>query len=243
MSKRTRHILVYTLLAIGSAFGAHYLSAVRFFQLLDLKLQDSHFVLRGRVPTANIILLTADQKALDSTSCISLPQDSPVAGRGGEKDDEACFSDPKMFWHPIYAEAIKAAGEAGAKVIGLDLAFGIPVTKWLPKHDQLLAEAVATSPVPVVCGYVASLNTNQATNPLPINIISAGLGLDGFANITTDQDDFVRRQELIEAPAATLDSTSLGRSLAMRVAEKYVGKEAEFHNGQLAFDGHPVPNV
>ncbi len=45
-------------------------------------------------------------------------------------------------------------------MIGLDLAFGVPVDKWEPDYDRLLGEAVSTSPVPVVCGYVSELNTN-----------------------------------------------------------------------------------
>ena len=45
-------------------------------------------------------------------------------------------------------------------MIGLDLAFGVPVEKWEPDYDRLLAEAVSTSPVPVVCGYASALNTN-----------------------------------------------------------------------------------
>ena len=37
------------------------------------------------------------------------------------------FTDLRLFWHLHYAKAIHAASDAGARVIGLDLAFGVPV--------------------------------------------------------------------------------------------------------------------
>src|SRR5580700_2939004 len=194
MTRRWRHFAVCALIAIGSVASARLLSTLRFFKLLNLKAFDTQFVLRGRQPVSRIMLVVADQKAIDT------------------------FPELRILWHPYYAEAIRAAGEAGAKVIGLDLAFGVPVEKWEPDFDRLMSEAVSTSPVPVVCGYVSALNTNQKTQPVPINMLAAALGLSGFANLTSDDDDFVRRQELIE------DSTdSPARSLAFRVTEKYLG--------------------
>ena len=175
-------------IVIVCAIAARLLSNVPFFHILNLKALDAQFVLRGKTPTSNIVLVVADQKALDT------------------------FHELRMFWHPYYAQAIKAAGEAGAKVIGLDLAFGVPVDKWEPDYDRMLAEAVSTSPVPVVCGYVASLNTNQETLPVPINMIAAALGLSAFANLTADADDFVRKQELIEAPLKSTRSASGARA-------------------------------
>ncbi len=140
-----------------------------------------------------------------------------------------------MFWHPYYAAAIQAAGEAGAKVVGLDHAFGIPVDKWEPDIDRMLGEAVSMSPIPVVCGYATSLNSNQESQRVPINMLAAALGLSAFANLTADPDDFVRRQELMEAGDAP------ARSLAFRVVEKYLGADAEFHDGHLTLQGRPIP--
>ena len=203
----------------GSAIGARFLSSVPFFQILNLKAADAQFVLRGkpRIAPSNIVLLVADQKALDT------------------------FHDLRLFWHPYYAQAIKAAGQAGAKVIGLDLAFGVPVEKWEPDYDRMLAEAVSTSPVPVVCGYVSSLNTNQDTLPVPINMMAAALGLSAYANLTADPDDFVRRQELLEAPSPNPAELPPARGLALRVAEKFLGQDATFQNGRLELQGRQVP--
>ncbi len=219
MKRKWRHWALCAMVAAGSALAAWFLG--NNFQTLNLKTYDAHFVvrdlLRGRPAIPNIVLLLADQKAMDT------------------------FPELRLFWHRHYANVIRAAGAAGAKVIGLDLAFGIPVDKWEPDYDRLLAEAVSTSPVPVVCGYATEINSNPQAQRIPINMISAALGLAGFANLTADPDDFVRRQELIEAPPANASDPPSARSLALRVAEKYAGTDAEFAQGRLIFRGQPIP--
>jgi len=63
--------------------------------------------------------------------------------------------------------------------------------------------------------------------------------------LTADSDDFVRRQELIEAPASSAggnpNDAQPAHSLALRVAEKFAGSDAEWKNGQLVFEGHAIP--
>ena len=219
MKRKWRHWALCAIVAAGSSLAAWLLGSN--FQILNLKAYDAHFVvrdfLRGRPVIPNIVLLLADQKAMDT------------------------FPELRLFWHKHYANVIRAAGAAGAKVIGLDLAFGIPVDKWEPDYDRLLAEAVSTSPVPVVCGYATEINSNPQAQRIPINMISAALGLAGFANLTADPDDFVRRQELIEAPPSSASDPPPARSLALRVAEKYAGQDAEVASGRLVFQGDPVP--
>ncbi len=221
MKKKWRHWAFCAVLAVGSALGASLLSGVRFFQILNLKAYDAHFVARdffSRPPAIpNIVLLLADKKTLDT------------------------FPELRIFWHKHYANAIRAAGQAGAKVIGLDLAFGTPVDKYEPDYDRLLGEAVSTSPVPVVCAYATEINTSPDAQRIPINMLSAALGLAGFANLTTDSDDFVRRQELIEPPPRSPNDPPPAHSLALRVAEKFAGSDAEWQNGKLVFQGHTVP--
>jgi len=221
MKKKWRHWAFCAVLAVGSALGASLLSDVRFFQILNLKAYDAHFVVRyflGQRPViSNIVLLLADQKTLDT------------------------FPELRLFWHQHYANVIRAAGQAGAKAIGLDLAFGVPVDKYEPDYDRMLGEAVSTSPVPVVCAYATELNTNPEAQRIPINMLSAALGLAGFANVTADSDDFVRRQELIEAPPHNPSDPPSAHSFALRVAEKFAGSDARWQNGKLIFQGRTVP--
>lgn len=218
MKKKWRHWVFCALLAGGSALAASLLSDVRFFQILNLKAYDAHFVVRyffGRRPViSNIVLLLADQKTRDT------------------------FPELEIFWHKHYANVIEGAGKAGAKVIGLDHAFGIPVNDYKAEYadyDRLLSAAVSASPIPVVCAYATELNTNPAAQSIPINLLSAALGLAGYANLTTDSDNFVRYQELVEAPPGA------AHSLALRIAEKFSGSDATWQNGKLIFAGRPIP--
>ena len=95
MKKKWRHWALCAVLAIGSALGASLLSDVRFFQILNLKAYDAHFVVRdflGQRPAiSNIVLLLADQKTLDT------------------------FPELRLFWHQHYANVIRAAGQAALR--------------------------------------------------------------------------------------------------------------------------------
>jgi adenylate cyclase len=221
MTRKWRHWALCVVLAIGSVLAAWSLDQVSFFQNLNLKAYDAHFVVRnylvGPPAIPNIILLTADQKAMDT------------------------FPEPQLFWNEHYADAITAAANAGAKVIGLDLAFGIPIDKWVKDADELLGGAVSSSPVPVVVGYVERLQSNKASEQIPIDMIAAALGLGAFANLTIDPDDFCRKQELMEAPSAKPGDPPPERSLAMRIVEKYLGADAELRKGEITLLGHLVP--
>jgi adenylate cyclase len=196
------------------------LENVRFFQLLDLKARDAHFVLRGKQPTRDIVLIGIDQKALDS------------------------FPELTAFWHPYYATAIRGAADAGAKVLVLDVAFGIPVTKYEPENDTALAEAYtyAAPKMPVISAFVAS--TSDQTNPafaVPINMMASAFGTAAMANLTADSDDFVRKQVMIESPKPGEPASSLIRSMSLRAAEKFLGKEATFRNGRLYLGDRLIP--
>lgn len=221
MTRKWRHWALCVVLAIGSVLAAWSLDEVSFFQTLNLKAYDAHFVVRnylfGPPHIPNIVLLTADQKAMDR------------------------FPELQEFWNNHYAAAITAAGEAGAKVIGLDLAFGIPIDKYVPHADEDLAGAVSSSPVPVVVGYVERLQSNKAAQTIPINMIAAALGLAAFANLTSDSDGFSRKQELMEAPSGKPDDPPPVRCLAMRIVEKYLGVDAEIRNGKIMLQGRAIP--
>src|ERR1700687_3642780 len=84
MKKKFRHGALCSLIATGSTMAAWSLSEIRFFQILNLKAYDSHFVVRGAQRTTNIVLLTADQKAMDT------------------------FPELRLFWNKHYADAVRA---------------------------------------------------------------------------------------------------------------------------------------
>jgi adenylate cyclase len=222
MGREWRRFLICASVAIVSALGAVALLNIRFFQLLELKARDAHFVLRGTQPTKDIVIIGIDDKALNT------------------------FPEIYTFWQPYYADAIKAAADAGARVMVLDVAFAIPVAKYEPNNDAMLAEAFsyASSKMPVIAAFVPS--KADQTNPafaVPVNMLASAFGLSAMANLTDDADNFVRTQELIEAPKAGVPTEGLTRSMALRAAEKYVGKDVEIKNGRLELGGKTFPRT
>jgi adenylate cyclase len=220
MGKRRSQWAFCALIVVASVAAAQFSDRLSFFRLLHRKALDVHFIVRGRQAVSNIVLILMDQKSIDT------------------------FTEPILFWHPHYAQAIRAASDGGARVMGLDLAFGVNVDKWQKDYDQILAGALTTASMPVVCAFVPEFNTNQTTDPVPINLAAAGLGLVGFPNLTSDVDDFIRDQEIIETPPANADpGTPPLHSLALRVAEKYWGADVESANGLLMLAGQEIPTV
>ena len=197
------------------------MSHVRFNELLNLKARDAHFVLRGNQPVENIVLIGIDDKTLNT------------------------YPELYSFWHRHYADAIRGAALGGAKVLTLDVTFQVPVSKWEPENDGLLAAAVTevADTMPVVCGFVPGTTENQksALFAVPLNMLAAAMGLNAFANLTTDQDDFIRRQELLEMPRPGVVRESLTRGMALRTAEKFLGKEVEFRGNDVWLQGKRIP--
>jgi adenylate cyclase len=208
---------VIVLIALGSVIATLLSGNVRFFELVHLKAGDLHFLVRGKRPTSNIRILAVDKKSLEHTKKLL------------------------MFWHPLYAEAIRAAVAGGAKVVGLDHHFVVDVKDWEPENDAILMQAVsdaAAAGMPVICGFAPVMNSTQEQWPVPVNMLAAALGQIGFANLTSDPDDFVRNQELIEQPGPDGQFT---RSLAFRLAEKFRGEDAKLEHGRLTLAGQLVP--
>ncbi len=208
-------------IAAGSVLLTVSLSNVRFFDLLNRKAQDAQMVMRGTRPVKDIVLITVDQKTLDE------------------------HPEPTQFWHKYYAEAIRGAAQAGAKVFVLDEYFAIPIAKYEPDADQLIVQAFAeASPtMPVITAYVPEAAGAQERFAVPLNMMSAALGTAAYANLTADidADDFVRRQEIIETPKAGVPTESLARSMALRAAEKYLGQDVQFKDGHMFLAGHRIP--
>ena len=217
-ARKVKRWAVIAAIAVGSVAATLLLGNLRFFQLVHLKANDFHFLVRGKRPTSNIVVIAIDQKSLNT------------------------FHELLMFWHPYYAEAIKAAAEGGAKVLGFDWIFAVDVKRWEPDHDRLLSEAVISTmeKMPVVCAYVSAMNSKQVEWPVQLNMLAAAYNNNAFANLTADSDDFIRNQELIEKPDA---NGEFSRSLAFRVAEKFRGAEAKIENGRLMWAGRAIPTT
>lgn len=226
MKRTWKHVAIGAAIAIASVVITLLLDDVRFFQQLSLKAQDAHFVFRGPRPVRDTVIIGIDEKALNN------------------------FPELYSFWHPYYAEAMKAVADSGAKAFVLDVAFGIPVTKYEPDNDSKLAEALiyANSKLPVVTAFVASTaDQKKAAFAVPINMLAATFRTFAMANLTIDSDSFVRRQELFEELEPGEPSDMVTRSMPLRAAEQILGKDAEFRtskgrtNTQLFLGGRRIP--
>ena len=79
-ARKRRRWAVIAAIAVGSVIATLLLGNLRFFQLVHLKANDLHFLVRGKRPTSNIVVLAIDQKSLDT------------------------YHELMAFWHPYYAE-------------------------------------------------------------------------------------------------------------------------------------------
>ena len=203
MSIRSRRGLTILYLSAAAVLLAWLLDQTKLFRLIALKAADLNYLAVPSHAPGEITLIVVDQRTMDA------------------------FSEPRMFWHGYYAEAIEAAAAAGAKVLGLDLAFAIPVEKYTPGLDQRLAEAVIeTSRVmPVICAYAGTTMQKQADWPVPMNMAAAALGQMAYVNLTADEDDFIRSIELVEAGSG--DQPRM-RSMALELADRYLGHRVAY---------------
>ncbi len=222
MKRKWKHWVIYASIALTSAIGAWMLSGVGFFEQLNLKTSDTQFILRGlidrkfpslaRKPNTDIMLVVIDSKTMEA------------------------FPEPMIFWNPHFAEAIEAAATGGAKVIAIDHAFAIPVSEYRLDHDRILSEAVMNPGVAVVLNYVPEAATQHQENAVPANMLAASLGFAALPNLTADQDDFIRNQELLAASDSTVT-----HMFALRTAEKFLGQDVVMKDNRLSLAGHRIP--
>ncbi len=220
MKRNWKRRAIGAAIAVGSVVLTLLLGNIQFFRLLDLKAQDSHFVLRGKMPTKDIVLIGIDDKALNN------------------------FPELTSFWHQYYATAMRGAADGGAKTMVLDVAFGVGLSRYDPNIEPALADAFnyASATMPIITAFVAS--SADQSNPafaVPLNMMAAAFGTAAMANLTVDADDFVRRQVLIEAPKAGVDTSMLTRGMAMRAVEKFTGKDIKFSNGRMYLGDDLIP--
>jgi adenylate cyclase len=217
-ARKLKRWTIIAAIALGSVIASLLLGNVRFFQLVHLKASDFHFLVRGKRPASNVVVIAIDQKSLNT------------------------FHELLMFWHPYFAEAMKAAAEGGAKVMGLDWQFTVDIRQYEPNHDQMLAAAYleTVGKMPVICAYIVAMNAKDKVWPVPLNIAAGAFNQNAFANLTSDADDFIRNQVLIEAPNA---QGEFNRGLAFRVAEKFRGVDAKVESGRLIWSGRAIPTT
>ena len=186
-------------IAVLAAAGALGLGSSHWGRILDLKTFDGAMALRGARPDPQVVIVSIDDKS------------------------RRRLSDPLLFWHAHYAKVFRALAQAGAKAVGVDIVFSLPVERWTPGADRLLAQAyqeAVAGGTPIVLGF----DRNAPPPALPLYLLASSQKLLGFLNLTPDEDDFIRRQEL-SVPTVRGEVYSLGLQLAARASRQPIRRE------------------
>ncbi len=129
------------------------------------------------------------------------PAKAPIVILALDPDSFDQIQEPLAFWQPLFAEVVTALGQAQASVIGVDFVFR-DVDRWVtregePSHKRQLAAGMLTADslgTRVILGYSEGVG-GQGADDIPLELrLAADLA---YVNLTTDRDDFVRRQELV----------------------------------------------
>jgi adenylate cyclase len=169
-------------------------------QWAELRTYDLRFKLRGPLPeseAAPISILAIDDEAL------------------------AFIPEPMMLWQGVFARVLDQLTANRAAVVGVDFIFS-DIAKYDPEGQQALSRALlqAGAEVPVVLAYqVKPTGIDQPPEALRLSALAAGHVL-AFVNLTTDSDDFVRRQQI----RATASGRDPEPGFALAIAQAYAKK-------------------
>ncbi len=195
--------------------------------------------IRWAAPTAVIVLSTLTALVFQNTTTgqrleqgfydlrfglrgpLPQPKNTPVTILAVDDATFDTLTKPLVFWQDYFGEVVRHLNQAGAAAVGMDFLF-FDMSEWNAEGQQVLVGAVleANQEAPrVVLGYrIAGRDVIQ----LPFQLtVAAGDGGLGYVNLTTDSDDFVRRQALY-APS---DEGGEAASFAAAVLQAFTGKK------------------
>lgn len=193
---------------LAAAGGGWFLQRSGLGQGIELRAYDLRFYLRGaQGPPVDpeIVLVTLDDESFDR------------------------IGKPLILWQGEFGRLLSGLALAGVRVTALDLLLP-DVAQVDPEGQQRLVEALLTAPaqgMAVVLAYrVRGTAVDQPPWPL---LMAVGEEEFGFVNLTTDPDDFVRRQELV----AVGEDDGLSPSWALRVAEHLASGPVSYPDSPL----------
>ncbi len=175
MSTRSIRLLALVAVPVLAVWLGNQLERTRFGEWMELRSYDLRFRLRGPLPPPThpgILLVLVDEESLQR------------------------IPEPLVFWQGHFARTISTLVRCRAAAIGLDFVFG-DTGRFDPDGQQALIEALLAAQsenIPTVLAYGARRGgADRLSVPLQMALGPAGFA---FANLTTDPDDFVRRQEV-----------------------------------------------
>ncbi len=200
LNKRAASLLAWISISVaGLVFG----SAVQESSIgnwVEQRTYDLRFAYRGSLPPSTEAPITL--LAIDEESLVRLPA-------------------PLMLWHSYFAPVIEKLAENGAATVGVDFIFS-DIINFDPDGQRALSAALlsaGTNGMPVVLAYrVGRLGVQQPPEAIRFAALAVGHTV-AFANLTTDDDDFVRRQEIVARSADAFEP-----SFALAIAQAFANK-------------------
>ncbi len=211
--KKLVRILIFFISTLFCTAAATYVGRSAIGQWLELRTYDLRFKLRGPLPQsekAPVTLIAIDEEAFQQ------------------------IPDPVMLWHGTFARAIDYLVSKNVAAIGIDFLFA-DIRRFDPEGERRLSASLiqaGAAGVPVVLVYrIRPDGLEQPTEAVRFAALAAGHEL-AYANLTTDSDDFVRRQEIFGVG----DDKEPRRGLALALADAYAKK----NNFQVAGITDPI---
>src|SRR3989442_1776458 len=173
--KRAIRLLLYLTIVAASVALALLFQSSSLGEGIEQRTYDLRFKLRGPLPP---------------------PQNSPITILAVDDESLNRIPDPLMLWQKHFAQVLKHLVEAQAAAVGLDFIF-FDIEKYDPEGQQALISAfvqASAAEIPVILVY--QVRQNSIEQPPPQFTMALGENAFAYANLTTDSDDFVRRQEL-----------------------------------------------
>lgn len=199
---RTFRVIVYCVIAVLSALIGVAASLIPMTWQWELRTYDYRFRLRGALPESAsppITLLLIDDASLEK------------------------IKEPLMLWHGYFADLLTGLADAGASAVGVDFLFS-DIEKIDSAAAQKLNEALirtGEAGLPIVLAYRVR-ESGVERPPLSI-LMAAGAARHafGYVNLTSDSDDFIRRQRL---DAEAKDPSGHSPSFAFEIARAFAAK-------------------
>ena len=200
LNKRAASLLAWISISVaGLVFGTGVQES-SIGNWIEQRTHDLRFAYRGsltRSAEAPITLL-----AIDEESLVRLPA-------------------PLMLWHSYFAPVIEKLAETGAATVGVDFIFS-DIINFDPDGQRALSAALlgaGANGMPVVLAYrVGRLGVQQPPEAIRFAALAVGHTV-AFANLTTDDDDFVRRQEIVARSADAFEP-----SFSLAIAQAFANK-------------------
>jgi adenylate cyclase len=188
----------------------------QFGSALENRSYDFRFKLRGPLP---------------------LPPEAPIVILALDEESLSRIADPLILWQKHYAKVLEELIDARAGVVGLDLIFADIQHLDLVGQQRLFQSLFRARQVgvPVILAH----RVHGSEPPPPMLTIAAGEENFAYVNLTTDDDDFVRRQEVYSKERRPGFALAVARAFRPGAGTRFTAPSERLLINYLGFDVFP----